>query len=394
LLRGSRLLYAVVATTFLFILGSAVSDPVRPLFITQVGATALQLGFIMALPSLVSVLTRVPASALADRLGRWRLVLMSLVLSVGVTAAFALVNDPVWFYPVVSLSALAWSVFSPITLVVVSERSTPATRGVFIGMYFTAIGAALLGGPLLCSLFAFFLGLRQLLLVCTAFPLLALTVYLLFLRRGDMEHYRGFDESVAETKVGSWASLARIFRVRNVIGLCAARVSFAFSMGVFSTLFSVYAEGALGFTPSLIALLFSVRGLTNVLIRMPAGQLSDRIGRRKPFILAYGINVLVFALLAYVEAVPLLMLTMALYGVGWGMRIAPSTALLSESVAPEDGPLAMATFMTMWDVGYSVGALLAGFTAAFISTPMMMLICSPIVFSALVVFILLSTETL
>ena len=386
-------MYVVVGISFLFILGFAISEPVRPLFIAQVGATTLELGLIMALPSLVSVLTRVPASAMADRLGRWRMVLLSLMLSVATTAIFALIDDPVWFYPVVSLSALSWAVFSPITMVVVSEQSTPATRGLFMGLYFTAIAAALLGGPLLCSLFTLILSLRQLLLASAAFPLLALTVFLLA-RPRDMEQDRRIDEPEVEMGGSSWVSLARIFRIKNVIALCCARVAFSFSMGVFSTLFSVYAVGTLGFVPSLIALLFSFRGLTNVLIRMPAGQLSDRVGRRKPFILAFGINALVFALLAYAENLALLAVTMALYGVGWGMRIAPSTALLSESVTSEDRPLAMATFMTMWDVGFTIGALLSGFTAAFISTPTMMLICAPIIFSALMVFILLSTETM
>ena len=74
---GSKTLLVVGAVTFLSLLGTAVSDPIRPLFIVNVGSTTFELGLIMALQSLVSVLTRVPVSALSDKLGRWRLMLFS-----------------------------------------------------------------------------------------------------------------------------------------------------------------------------------------------------------------------------------------------------------------------------------------------------------------------------
>lgn len=392
LFGDTRLLYVIVLVSFLFILGYAVSEPIKPLYVVQVGASPLELGFIMALPSLVSILTRVPSSALSNKLGRWRLMLFSVALSVVSTFLYAFINKPVWFYPIVSLAAFSWSAFSPIAIVIVSAQSTPTTRGAIMGMYFTAIGAAMLCGPLLCSLLAIFMGLRQLFLFSVAFPLLALVVFLLKSKMEDLDQNQAADETEAKVDEGSLSSIARIFRNRNVVGLCCARVAFSFSMGVFSTLFSVYAEGSLGFTPSLIALLFSFRGFTNVLVRMPAGRLSDRIGRMKPFSLAYGIVIVVFALLAFARNFTVLAIVMALYGVGWGMRVAPSTAMLSESVAPEDRPLALATFMTMFDVGATMGALTAGAAATMVSTPTLLLLCAPIMLPALALFLILSTE--
>jgi len=261
-----------------------------------------------------------------------------------------------------------------------------------MGIYFTSIGAALFGGPLLSSVLTLFMGLRQLFLVSTFFPIISLLVFFVSIKPGDMKEEKRGNSTETRNEGRVWDSLTRIFKIRNVIALCGARIAFALSMGVFSTLFPVYAESKLGFTPSLISIFFSIRGLTNVLIRMPAGRLSDKIGRRKPFILAYSIAIIVFILLAYSENSAFLMMIMALYGVGWGMRVAPSTALLSESVEIEDRTVALATFMTMFDVGSTIGALLAGFTVTFLSTPTLMLLCVPIMFSALMAVLLLSKE--
>ena len=104
---GSKLLFGVVLVSFLFILGSAITNPIHPLYIVEVGATTAQLGLIMALPSMVSALTRVPISVLSIRLGKWRLMFFSLALSVATTAVFAFIYDPLWFFPIVSLAAFS-----------------------------------------------------------------------------------------------------------------------------------------------------------------------------------------------------------------------------------------------------------------------------------------------
>lgn len=378
----------------MYILGAAITRPLRSLFIMEVGATSAQLGLIMALPSIVSVLIRIPVSAISHRLGRWRLMLFSIALSVGTTALFAFIQSPIWFFPVVSLSALSWSVFSPIAVVMVSERSTSTTRGSTMGIYFTSIGAAMFFGPLLSSVFTLFLELRQLFLASSVFPIFALTVFLLTVKSGEMKESQMVDTGKVVKNGGSWRRLVGIFKIKNVVALSSARIAFSFAMSVFYTIFPIYADGVLGLTPSLISLLFSFRGITNVLIRMPIGTLSDRIGRRKPFYLAYVIIIAVFAILPYTKNFTVLAVVMGLYGIGWGMRVAPSTALLSESVTSEERPLALAMYMTMFDLGSTIGALFVGFTANILSPPNMMLICAPIMFFALVIFCKISSETI
>ena len=126
-----------------------------------------------------------------------------------------------------------------------------------------------------------------------------------------------------------------------------------------------------------------------MVIRIPAGRLSDRIGRRKPFIIAYAIVIVAYLVLAYVEYYGLLVIAMALFGLGWGMRIAPSMALVSESARDEDRPLTLSLFMTMFDLGSMIGSFIVGVTSVFILPQTLLLICACIMAVALVMFILL-----
>jgi MFS family permease len=388
---GSRLLYTVIGISFLSIMAPALTGALRPLFIVEVGADLVQLALIMALPSFVSLLTRVPASAFSGRIGRWRMMVISLVLSALTTVAFAFVRDPVWFYPVVAIAALSWAIFSPITVEFVSSRATAETQGSMMGFYFTSIAAPMFLGPFLSSFLTLYLDLRTLFLVSAVFPAVALGAILFMVKPNDLVISGPGDEGEAE-RPAFWRSIIRILRVRNFAVLCLSRVSFAMSMGIFNTAYPVFAESTLGLTPSLISLLFTSRGVTNVLTRMPAGRLSDRIGRRKPFIAAYLLVIVSFVLLSYFRRFEILLVALALYGVGWGVRIAPSMALAIESVSDEDRPIALAVFMTMFDVGNIVGSLATGFTSSFLPTNVLMLICAPIMLVSIVIFTVFSKE--
>ena len=257
-----------------------------------------------------------------------------------------------------------------------------------MGMYFTSIGAAMFVGPLISSVLTVMMDLRQLFLVTTVIPLLSLVVFLVVIKPGTVK--RGEED---ENKGGySGGSITRILRVRNFASLSVARVAYALSMGIFSTVYAVYAEGSLGFTASAISLLFTFRGITNVLIRMPAGRLSDRIGRRRPYIFAMALSVGVYVLLGTVGSFGPLIVVMSLFGIAWGMRIAPSMALVSDSVLEEDRPLALVLFMTMFDIGSALGSLLAGFSSSVLSQQTLLMICAPILLGALTIFVLFSKE--
>jgi len=389
---GHRLLLSVIIVSFLLILSSAVTMALRPLYFVEVGANQMQLGLIMAVPSMVSLLTRVPASTLANRLGRWRMMLFAISLSVITTSLFAFVRDPVLFFPLVGAAALTWAVYSPVAVEYVSSQSTATTRGGTMGLYFTSIAAALFVGPLIASVLTVVFSLRQLFLFSVIFPVASLVVFFMMTRPSDLEGVSGDKGVVGEEPPVSIGSLSRILRNRNFASMCIARIAFSFSMGVFSIVYPVFASEGLGLTASTISLLFAFRGVTNMVIRTPAGRLSDRVGRRKPFIIAYAIVISAYAILAYVENFGLVVITMALFGVGWGMRIAPAMALVSESVGDEDRMLTLSVFMTMFDLGSMIGSLLVGLTGAFLPPQTLLLICAPVMAAALGVFVLFSKD--
>jgi predicted MFS family arabinose efflux permease len=157
---------------------------------------------------------------------------------------------------------------------------------------------------------------------------------------------------------------------RNYMAMLArpeiAWASFAFFMmflGV--SLYVVYLptwlERDLGAAPNAIAVLFFVGGIANVLTGPQAGKLSDRIGR-KGIILASCVGLFVVMSLTTVlvtefwVAYPVFFLAMVLVA----MRISPFSALLTALVDGERRGSLMSLSVALGQVGFAVGAGLAG----------------------------------
>ena len=133
-------------------------------------------------------------------------------------------------------------------------------------------------------------------------------------------------------------------------------------LGLFMILpvFSLYAHQLQGYTPTLTGIAIGAYGLTQSLLQIPFGLLSDRIGRKKVII----IGLLIFALGSVVAA-----LSTSIYGVilgralqGTGAISAAVMALLADLTSETSRSRAMAIF------GGSIGA---SFTLALVAGPIL-----------------------
>src|SRR3990167_2568546 len=106
-------------------------------------------------------------------------------------------------------------------------------------------------------------------------------------------------------------------RIPTVIAALAAIMSIRM-LGLFMILpvFSVYAETIRGATATLIGLTLGIYGLTQALLQIPFGMLSDRIGRKPVIIVGLGFLLFGSMIAACAHSIYFLMLGRALRGAG------------------------------------------------------------------------------
>jgi MFS family permease len=172
-------------------------------------------------------------------------------------------------------------------------------------------------------------------------------------------------EKTEKPTISTSESLRMILRNRNVLLLSYCRASFSASQSIFLALFSIYAAEQLGFSDSTIALLFTVRGFSNMISRFPAGAISDKIGRKPLMYGAYALLVVSFIMIAYTGNLVLLGVAMTLYGLCWGTRAVAEWAFLTDLVEPEIKTISISYLSSVFSLGSTLGSIASGLLTVF-----------------------------
>ncbi len=331
--------------------------PIQPLLISETGATNVELGLILAVSSMVALISRIPLSILAERIGKRITIIIALIVQFTSTISFYFIKEVAWFYPIMILQSMIWGLFGPPVISLVSDMASQGRIGRVMGMYYTSIGLGQFIGPLLCSILMNSINIRQMFLVSSTLPIVGLLSALRLkssVKKGSME------KDIYVKKRNILNSFRRILRSRNIISLCLTRISFGFSVAIVGILLPVWTQKDLQFTTSMISILFAARGATNTFIRMPTGGLVDKIGNKKPVLIAFSLATTSFLIFSISNEFTYILIAMCIYGLAWGMRIVPDTAILKVNVESEDMGLALAILMCMFAIGKSVGSYFAG----------------------------------
>ncbi|MEM3003718.1 MAG: MFS transporter [Candidatus Bathyarchaeia archaeon] len=380
---SGRELSLILFLTFIFFTGYNVLIPILPLYITSLGASRLELGLIMAVLPATSILARLPFSVLSSRAGRWPIAISALLLQLLAYLLFYIAPSKVWLYPISSLYGLAVSSFGPCAIAIALDSAPFGRKGIVMGRFYAAIGAAMIVGPLLTSLLTFCLEYSSVFLFVSILPAVGLSIFL-FLGGLTLLRRPSLSSLVTGREGGSpISSLRRILFQRNIAILSASSVTFFIALGAFETMFPVYAKDDLQLRSFQVSLLFAARGIPNAVSRIPSGAWSDKVGRRLPLILSYSMTCLALFLISMVNDLFPLMLLIGLYGLAWGARTAPSAALYSDNVSPVDIGMVSTLIWLTSDIAMAAGSSLAGALSLMLPTPMILRVAAALVFLGL-----------
>lgn len=367
----------------LHFLGSMLSIPILPLYFIDLGASKLELGLIMATSSIATTLLRLPLGIVSDRIGRWKMLILATLVGSLSLCLYSLAPNPTWIYPIRVLQSIPFASFGPLAISSIMDLTTPTKRGEIIGRYQTAIGLSTMGGPILCSLLLDFLDYRQIMIVASVLPAFSTIILTIGLSRGWFKDVQR--QTRDHMNIGLSLEQLKVFLLRrNTLLVTYGRFSFSTALNVLMTLFAVYAVNDLGLSPSLAALLLGIRGIANTLVRIPSGMVGDKIGRKKPILLAYFMVFLAYLLISEVEDPLLIAIALGIIGFGWGMRAVSEWGVVMEEMPPEIREVANASLFVFFDIGGATGSILAGIGAETMPIPVVFKMASIMVFSGLI----------
>ncbi|UCF18661.1 MAG: MFS transporter [Gemmatimonadota bacterium] len=189
---------------------------------------------------------------------------------------------------------------------------------------------------------------------------------------------------------GRWSLLRRIFnQPRNVLGLGAVSFFNDVSSEMIYPLLPTFLVRVLGASLPAVGLIEGAAESINSFVKLFAGSLSDRLGRRKPLVaLGYGLAALARPLIAGTEAVWQVLTLRLTDRLGKGIRSAPRDALLAKSAPPGALGLAFGTQRALDHAGALLGPILAGALLLFITRDLRLIFALSAIPAALTLLLL------
>jgi MFS family permease len=196
-----------------FILSWTVIQPVFSLYALEIGADLVQVGVIYSLMSFFPLILRIPMSVLAERIGRNRMLVAGMVITITASIFYSNAKSYVQILIITLYNSLATGSFNQVAMSTVSDLAPPDQQGDALGRYLTFLGLGMLIGPAMCSILVDFMSYEQLFLLSALFPAIGLGLLLLYPPKAPK---RSVEES-RDQEISTLESLKKIFRNRNVM---------------------------------------------------------------------------------------------------------------------------------------------------------------------------------
>jgi MFS family permease len=358
-----RVYYEMLLVGFSIIFGMGLVGSFLPIFAKDLDPSGELVGVVVSAWFLVRVFIEIPSGLLSDRIGRRRLFLLGIVLSVlgsglsaiAPTILFLILGRAVWGLGIalffLNNTAILFDLFDP----AIRGRAVSTFQGIeFIG--------SLIGGPvggIVAGVLSYNTVFYLTLLLTSGSLVLALT----------SKAFRNIESSKTTTRrPQAWTeALAGLTRwpVMVICTICFTRM---FIMnGVMSTIFPLYLHENLGFAVSMVGLAVGARTGGFTLATLASGYLTDRISRKTVIILGLIVEAPCLIIYTVVDSFPLILVLGFFDALGAGLTWTTLTVFLADVVDPSSRGLALGLYRTFMDVGGILGpivfvAIAAAFT--------------------------------
>ncbi|HEX7613889.1 MAG TPA: MFS transporter [Thermoanaerobaculia bacterium] len=351
----TRRFFVMCGFTFTVFLSLFQLLPTAPFRILELGGSTTAAGLFLGLLTYASALSAPLTGALADRIGRRRMLLVSSIAIAGFALAYAFATRWEILVALVFFHGLFWSGLLSASAAYMTGLIPNERRAEGIGYWGMATVLATAFAPAL-GLAVYALSWKAL---CASVGVLNLAMAAIAWNLEpdpprEAPHGPFFTMDLVE-----W----RVLAPSLALFLCS------FGYGGVTSFVAMWTEKN-GVAPR--GLFFTVFSLTVLVLRPFLGRYADRTGPRRVLVPLLGITALAFALLAVATTGPLLALAAVLFGAGFGNVYPVFAAHVTRHVREERRGAAFGAILAAFDVGIGTGSIAlgavigrAGFPAAY-----------------------------
>jgi MFS family permease len=348
-----RVYFEMVFIGFSIILGMGLIGAFLPILAKDLDPTGSLVGLVVSAWFLARVFIEIPSGFISDRIGRRRLFVLGIALSVAGSFLCAVAPSIYFLIAGRAIWGLGIALFFLNNMAILFDLFDSSVRGRAIGTFqgIEMVGS-LVGGPL-GGVLAGVIGYNA--VFYFTFALTVLSLFLAFTLKG----LKGVGGRPATTfERPSFMEALSSLKSWPIFVVCLNCFMRMFIMsGVMSTVFQLYLHENLGFEVSLIGIIVGARTAGFTVSTIAAGHISDRFSRKR--VILFGLVLEAPCLYAYTLVRPFetFLLIGFVDALGAGLVHVTLTVLLSDIVKPEYRGVALGLYRTFMDVGGIMGPI-------------------------------------
>lgn len=311
-------------------------------------------GLIVNAFSLSMALFLIPFGLLSDKLGRRRVLVTGLVLFAVGHLIYPQVSSPWLLFGARAVHGVACAAFIPAMAGLLIDLAHFGERGKTLGRFGAAALLGVAVGPAFGGVVLRHWDFDAVFYVAGLVPVIGLGLVL-----WKFAALSGQPEDTVAESDHSWGWL------RKRRGIASLLVPFFLTVGsgIIYTYIGGYVE-PFGIEEDGAGFIIAIMYFSSALSRAPAGTMSDRVGRKPIILFGLLVSVVSVVLVPSLESFTLLSVAALCFGVGMGMAMTPSAALLADVVPSGARGRAMGTLNTALHAGLFAGPALIGPLAA------------------------------
>jgi MFS family permease len=349
-----RIAVVVAVLAFLSDFCNNATSPTVSILAVNLGASYAYIGTMAAASSLTGLIFTQPVGILSDRLDKRIFLLTGFTCYIIYFLLLIIARSPAEIlFGKIAYGLGAALFYTTAMALVLTERGI--NMGTSVGLYATLMGAGFSLGPLVGGFVAERVSYSASYTLSIAFAAAALPL--------AWWGIKGDEAAPSRKKDVRTLNMLELARNRELLLACVGGFFAAEAIGVDMNFFPVYGKGIL-ISVGVIGTILALRAALSTVVRLPVGSLTKRFGVRRIMAVSLSLCALGLFMVPFFDNVWLLILSLGLEGIGYGMFLTASNTYIGEIVPEGSRGSAVGFYYTFSNIGGVVNMTVIGLIAS------------------------------
>lgn len=342
-------LHVIFGVTLMAVLGTSSITPAFPEIRDALGISSGQVGLLITVFTLPGILLTPVSGVLADKYGRRKVLVPSLLLFGIAGAACALATDFGLLLVLRTLQGVGAAALGAINVTMIGDLYSGQRRTEALGYNSSVLSVGTASYPAIGGALALLGWFYPFVLPLVAIPIALLVLF--SLRNPEPHNEQGLKEYAGNI----WESV----RDRRVVGLfCSTLVTFVILFGPLITYLPIFMSATYGSSSLVIGLVLATASLTTALASTQEGWLTSHFSEQTLIRASFVLYAAALTLIPLIPSVWLLLLPTVIFGVAQSLNLPPVFSLLNEATPDENRGAFISINSTILRLGQTLGPVL------------------------------------